>query len=311
MTDTFTDEQTVLAHTCDALFSIDPLQKKAVLQHLASLDAATLAKIEALLGIVTEFLNATYRISLLECAQAYSKMCRDILVEQIKFAKTGQYSASRLADVKPHVYDSEETMSKYMYGLALSIFLWPNHLKMYEFFIAALWESHAVEDYLEIGPGHGLFILQALKRWPLAHFTAVDISPTSAKISSAFVRHCFPEKIVDFHIQDINQFSAGQYDFITMGEVLEHVENPIRVLKNIRKLLKPNGRCFISTCANLPVADHIYLFHDTKDMRDHITQAGLEIMRDITLNAPSIAAIGQYADKIGINYAAIVRRCDD
>ena len=302
------EKESILSDVCRALFSIDPLQKKAVLQHLQSLDTAALKQIEGLLNQVTEFLKSNYTLSLLDCAQAYSKMCREMLFEQIKFSKTGQYSSNCLEDVQAVVYDSEENMSKYMYGLALSIFLWPNHFAIYNFFIDELLKINDVNNYLEIGPGHGLFILQAMKRWRSAHFTAVDISPTSAKISSAFINHSLPGRKVDFRIQDFNDFNEGTYDFITMGEVLEHIEDPMGALENLRSLLSPTGYCFLSTCANCPVVDHIYLFHDTDDMRDHIKKAGLDIVCDLALPVESVASTGKYSHKIGINYAAIVKK---
>lgn len=38
-----------------------------------------------------------------------------------------------------------------------------------------------------------------------------------------------------------------QYDHITCMEMLEHVRNPSRILKDIYQLLKPNGYAFLST----------------------------------------------------------------
>ena len=72
------------------------------------------------------------------------------------------------------------------------------------------------------------------------------------------------------------------YDFITMGEVLEHVEQPRDLLLRVHSLLSPEGRAYITTPANAPTRDHIYLFNSAAEIRDMLNSAGLTIEREVT-----------------------------
>lgn len=286
----------------------DPLQKKSISEHMSSLSEDDLVLINDMLSNMNMFLEKTYSVTLEECVQCYITMCREIIIEQLKFSKTGKYSATSAKDVAEVLYSTKEQMTRYMYGLALSIILWPNHFKMYKFYMACLSKVSNIRRYLEVGPGHGLFLQEALRKFNKATFDAVDISLASIDISKAYVDHLRLNNKVEFIHSDINDYSAQPYDFITIGEVLEHVDNPKTVLRNLHQLLDDSGYCFISTCANCPAIDHIYLFHDTFDIRNHLMEAKFEIVDDLALPVKTAATVGKYANKIGINYSALIRK---
>ncbi len=46
---------------------------------------------------------------------------------------------------------------------------------------------------------------------------------------------------------DSSDYEPNYLDYITMDQVIEHVPNPIDVLKGIKSILKPNGICVLST----------------------------------------------------------------
>ena len=50
-----------------------------------------------------------------------------------------------------------------------------------------------------------------------------------------------------------------------MGEVIEHVYNPVKFIKSAKNIINPNGRIFISTCANCAQEDHLYRFKNIKE----------------------------------------------
>ena len=85
-------------------------------------------------------------------------------------------------------------MKAYMMGLALSQFLWPNHYEIYRAF-----ETHLksigpnLKSYLEIGPGHGLFLLKVLEYLPPeADIHAVDISAASIDLTRSIIQRLKP-----------------------------------------------------------------------------------------------------------------------
>ena len=61
-----------------------------------------------------------------------------------------------------------------------------------------------------------------------------------------------------------------------MGEILEHVDNPLSFLTGF-SLLSVNGRVFISTCTDSPSIDHVYHFKTVGEIRHLIESAKLNI----------------------------------
>jgi len=69
---------------------------------------------------------------------------------------------------------------------------------------------------------------------------AGDIQKEAFQASAEFVR-------IDLNEPDFHKKLSGQFDLITCVEVIEHLENPIALLKNIRLLLKIGGLALITT----------------------------------------------------------------
>lgn len=94
-------------------------------------------------------------------------------------------------------------------------------------------------DYLEIGIGNGEMLAVALEFG--YHAEAVEICREDCeRISSALD--------VDIKWCDITDYETDkQYDVIVMGDVLEHVIEPVKVLKKAKQMLKEDGVLWIST----------------------------------------------------------------
>jgi ubiquinone/menaquinone biosynthesis C-methylase UbiE len=101
---------------------------------------------------------------------------------------------------------------------------------------------------------------------------------------------------------------AGNFDFITMGEVLEHVNDALGFLQRACNLIKDDGRIFMTTCSNCPAIDHIYHFHNTNEIRDLIHQAGLRIITELSLPAENISEEQCEKELVTINYCAILMK---
>jgi SAM-dependent methyltransferase len=201
-------------------------------------------------------------------------------------------------------------MLPYMVGLAISQYLWETHRAIFEFFTLEIRRRRGqVRTYLEIGPGHGLFLDRALSE--LGHgaaATAVDISPTSIDITRAIMEFFRPNAAnVTYRTGDIMMLDMPErFDFITMGEVLEHVDAPGRLLKKVGALMAPGGGAFVSTCANCPAIDHVYQFNSVDEIRALITGNGLRIERDLALPAEKLPMDEVIKRRITVNYCAMV-----
>ena len=206
----------------------------------------------------------------------------------------------------------QKVMTSYMYGLALSYFLWPNHYAMYDFFICETGAvKKTVKRYLEIGAGHGLFLSKALDAFDQAlEFTVVDISEACIAMGRAIIRRLSrTSAAVDFRHMDVMSFDAAAvFDFISMGEVMEHVEDPGSLLEKARGLLAPRGSVYISTCCNCPAVDHIYLFRNIHEIRDLFRESGLRVSKEIVLPVEGPERDIDEYEQVAANYAATLRK---
>ena len=179
-----------------------------------------------------------------------------------------------------------------MRGQALSLFLWPNHIYMHDFFMSKVNEIN-FGSYLEVGVGPGVSFLEKVKlqkkvrdeKTPLFdRLIGVDLSQSSIDLTKS---------LIDFHgLWDINQnrislicaafstdeFCGGdEFSLVVVEEVLEHVENPEDFLRNLRKIVTQDTKIYITTCINCPAIDHIYHFKTITEVEDMISKAGFVI----------------------------------
>ena len=286
-----------------------PLQKKKLDAYLARQDGQFRQDAEEFATRYGAFLQSQ-GISLEQSVDAYLKLCNTILRCQIDFMRTGRYPTADAATAAVEVYADARQMLPYMVGLAISQYLWETHRAIFQFFAAELKQRRGnVRTYLEIGPGHGLFLDCALRELgDQVTAMAVDISPTSIDITRAIMEFFRPAaRNVAYRTGDIMTLDLhGQFDFVTVGEVLEHVDAPGRLLATIRTLLAPNGIAFVSTCANCPALDHVYQFNDVGEIRSLITSSGLRIARELALPAENLPMDEVIKRRITVNYCAMV-----
>lgn len=100
---------------------------------------------------------------------------------------------------------------------------------------------------LDIGCGLGLFLYVAKKRdWETS---GVEIS----KFVSNFAKNKLKLNVINS--DNLDAFQDNFFDVIMVNHVLEHIENPLLILKQIKKKLNINGILFIG----VPNINGIYL----------------------------------------------------
>lgn len=287
----------------ERIFAKSRFQKKALLSFLARQDERYFARAETAAGHLLA-LCRHQRIEIEDMVDAYLKMCQDMVGEKIRFLRTGSYSCKGAEEAYRNVYADQAQMAAYMRGLALSQFLWPNHYAMYDFFLEGIQRLGNVDRHLEIGPGHGLYLAAALQRFPNAAFTAIDISETSIRISRAMVAQFTGTDRCDFRVADATRQPMPTADLVVMGEVLEHLDSPATMLATVSGCLATGGCLFVTTCANCPAIDHVYLYDSVGHIRGQLNAAGFEILVDLPL------AVGDHdeslweSQRVEVNYAA-------
>ena len=295
------------------VYTKSPLQKKKIEKHLAKQDAQFFEDAKRFTADYTTYLERR-RIPVGEAIDSYLELCRNMMMCQIEFLKTGEYPVKRMDNVVRDVYHNEKAMTSHMIGLAISQFLWETHYAMYRFFSETIQSlSPRISAYFEIGPGHGLFLKKA---WEYLRsevtVDVVDISPTSIEITKAIVNHFHLPQSINYFVGDMLEFTADKkYDFIAMGEVLEHVHFPEKLLKKLSVLLNPGGHAFISTCANAPSIDHVYHYHDVDEIRAMVRDCGFVIQRERVLPVEDLPMEEIVRKKVTVNYCAIIRKAHD
>ncbi len=291
----------------DRIGEKSPLQAKKLAAYLSGCDEAYFREADDFVQRYSSFLDKR-AISMSTAVDAYLKMCGDMLRCQVAFLRSGRYPTASAGEATEAVYHDPDEMLSYMVGLAVSQFLWGTHYRMFTFFRELIERrGSAVKNYLEVGPGHGLFLNAALEQMPaLEQAIAVDISPTSLELSEAIVRHFRPaDQRVRFRLGDVTKTSFDRkFDFITMGEVLEHLDTPKELLMSLRKMLAPNGGMFVSTCALCPAIDHVAQFDTVDDIRVLIRASGFTIESELALPVETMSVAEAEKAKVTINYCA-------
>lgn len=234
------------------------------------------------------------------------KLREAMMEERMEFLRSGRYASSSFEEVERRVYDNPEIMEYYMYGLVFSQFFWREQYARLEFFCRELPRYRdRISSYLEIGGGHAIYVSSAVEMLrPGTHFELVDISPTSMDVA----RSMSPGDKIQYHLCDLFDFpEERRYDFIVAGEILEHLEEPRKLLARIRRMLAPEGRAFISTPVNAPTMDHIYLFNHAREIRELLASEGFTIEIETTCYAEDVPDAKAEKLKVAQMFAAFVR----
>ncbi len=243
-------------------------------------------------------------------AQSYLTIVEDTFREQLYFMKHKEYRHKSYADVAGDVYHNDDYMNRYMYGLAVTAFLWPNHVDLARFFNQTL-PTDKQGTYLEIGPGHGYYMMTAMTKSAFDNFTGVDISAASIAQTQNILGHFaagknYSLKQCDF--LEADDLQENSCDAIVMGEVLEHVENPDVFLQRIRSLAKDDAYIYVTTCINAPAIDHIYLWRDCESLEDMIEGCGLKIKEADRLPYEGKTLKEAQAEALAINVGYVLEK---
>ena len=135
---------------------------------------------------------------------------------------------------------------------------------------------------LDVGCGDGSF----LNRMKQLGWDVMGVEPDEKAVSVA--REKFGLEVFHGSLEEA-KFSDMHFDAITMNHVIEHVPNPIELLKECLRVLKPGGKMMVATPNIKSLGHHIF----GQDWR------GLEVPRHITLFSPQ--ALRSCSERVGLN----------
>ena len=219
-------------------------------------------------------------------ARDYRWMCEVVREEQFYFARHKKYRRSTIEQAIRDIYGNAPYMSRYVNGLFLSQVLWLNHAQAMDIyrdrFLPGNREGY---EHLEVGPGHGLFLVSAARDPRCGGLTAWDVSPSSLESTGRALRKMKVARPVTMKEAEICSVDPppDAFDSIICSEVLEHTEHPHKALDNIFRALRPGGRLFLNVPVNSPAPDHIYLWRKPGEIQSMVETKGFVIEEFITL----------------------------
>jgi SAM-dependent methyltransferase len=104
-------------------------------------------------------------------------------------------------------------------------------------FVEKIISSASPATILDIGCGSGTYLTYPIaKCFPEVHVVGVD----SDELSISFAQKSYPLPNLEFKLLDVLREDA-KFDLIIASEVIEHVEDPMGFLANLRSRLNPGG----------------------------------------------------------------------
>lgn len=97
------------------------------------------------------------------------------------------------------------------------------------------------KNILDVGCASGWFLSQLHKKYPKAKCFGVDIYSDAIK----YGKKKYPT--LSFSVADAHKlpYKAATFDLVVCTEVLEHVEDPLHVVLEIKRVLRKNGQAII------------------------------------------------------------------
>jgi len=221
-------------------------------------------------------------------ADDYLRMIGDMRREGGYFMLYDKYSCKNQAEAYEKVYSKPEIMRYYINALLISQLLWKHHFNMLRYFRQTLSAIAYRSDnfrVLDVGSGHGLFSWVIKTQVPsYGSIDILDISTTSLEMTRRMIGD---EGISYLHTELSQANPVNKYELIILGEILEHMDDPIAMLQDAMKLLSSKGMIFFTVPTNAPAIDHVYLFRNKADVMKMIEQAGLTWITTKTERADS------------------------
>jgi len=259
-----------------------PLQKKNIQRYV---EAMNILEREKLVRRIRYFLEQGYTYETM--TEGYLKFCTYFTEERLYFVENGTYRYSTYEEAS-ELYKNQDYMHNYMIGLAFSIYLWSIQRDGMRFFREKCQkDTHTGGNYLEVGPGHGEYLVTAIENMAFDHYLAVDISLTAAQLTQSFLEFAFRGQKnlldkVNVEHKDFFEFTTEEkFDGIVISEVLEHVENPKDFLIQVKKLSKKDTFIYLSTAINSPYPDHLYHFHNKEEVYALFKETGLRVVDEV------------------------------
>lgn len=292
----------ILASFMEGIVNAWPDHERFLLKGVATFQADVLQELERVAGLAKKIIGNDFSVY----AADYRWMCERFQEEQLYFHRNKEYRLKTIEEAKAEVYDNHDYMSRYVRGILLSQFFWPNHAFAFYCYSTEFLAKHPkAYTHVDIGSGHGLFLALAAVDKLHGALEAWDISETSLQVTRQSLKTMGISENIGVREQDVLEDSGirDRFDSVVCSEVLEHTEDPARGLENIYNILKPGGRAYINVPVNSPAPDHLFLWRSTDEVRDLVQKKGFSIEAFHELPGAGISL--ERAKKLGFDISCV------
>jgi 2-polyprenyl-3-methyl-5-hydroxy-6-metoxy-1,4-benzoquinol methylase len=115
------------------------------------------------------------------------------------------------------------------------------------------------QEIVDIGSGKGAFLLELARRGT----SAIGIEPTLDYIELSRTRAQAQGQTLDVREGTAEHIPLpdASVDFVNIGEVIEHVEDPDQMLTEVSRILRPQGKAYLSVPNRFGLRDqHFHLY---------------------------------------------------
>lgn len=213
-------------------------------------------------------------------ADGYASYTFQVNRSQQAYERRGSYEFSTFTEVNFKVYQQEEYMQGYYWGVFAILFCWSHYVELMEFFLERFVSRLTPGKLIEIAPGHGAWGLLAAAHHPDLTLEGWDISPTSLEMAPRMAKGAGLHDRSIYRLGDATRLSHENciYDAAICSFMLEHLENPGDFLKGLAPALRPGALAYISLALTASQADHIYEFKRESEAILLAEEAGFELL---------------------------------
>jgi SAM-dependent methyltransferase len=226
------------------------------------------------------------------CVDAFARFSSDVLMAQARYEADGHYESSSFAECEAAVYADREVMDDYLWGVFLTNFLWSHHMEISRFYRDRfLSRLPAGAEVLEIAPGHGGWGVWLLSERSDAKLEAYDISPSSIAIASSIAAAAGVADRATYtrrNALDLSTMPAAGKDAVICSFLIEHLEEPDKLVEVIAHNLKPGARAYLTGAITAAQIDHIYEFRRESELVQMCEKHGLRVLETLSVSPKRI-----------------------
>ena len=138
----------------------------------------------------------------------------------------------------------------------------------------------------------------------VVHSEDVDYKPDFPNAYTVTKRKSVPADLhVDLYYTELAQIPDQSYEVILCTGLLEHIPEPLKLLEDLKRILKPGGKLIISASA-------VFSFHEGPNNFYHFTPYGFRLMFKDWSEIEMLRGASQPFETIGILLQRIMLQCD-